>query len=50
MLGENTIRLMCVSSSLITELRPTSLPVPEVVGKATNQGTPAPIARTCGWS
>jgi len=50
MFGEKTIRLMWVSSSLMTELRPTSLPVPEVVGSATNHGTSVPIARTCGWS
>jgi hypothetical protein len=29
------IFLMCVASSLTTELRPTSLPVPDVVGIAT---------------
>ena len=32
-LGENTDFLMCVVSSEITLERPTSLPVPEVVGR-----------------
>ena len=39
MCGEKMIRLTCVSSSLITALRPTSLPVPEVVGRATKHGS-----------
>ena len=34
----------------MTELRPTSLPVPEVVGKAMKYGSAAPIERACGWS
>ena len=50
MCGEKITRLTCVSSSLITLLRPTSLPVPEVVGKATKYGSAAAIGRTCGWS
>ena len=37
--GEKTTRLTCVSSSLMTLLRPTSLPVPEVVGSATKYGS-----------
>ncbi len=42
--GENTIRLMWVTSSEITALRPTSLPVPAVVGTATRWGT-GPMGR-----
>jgi hypothetical protein len=34
-LGLNTVRLMCVSFSLTTDERPTSDPVPLVVGRAT---------------
>ena len=37
-LGLNTMRFRCVSSSLITAERPTSEPVPEVVGSATKYG------------
>src|SRR5688572_93982 len=48
--GEKITRLTCESSSLITLLRPTSLPVPEVVGSATKYGSTAVIGRTCGWS
>ena len=33
--GENTIFFTCVRSSEMTALRPTSLPVPEVVGAST---------------
>ena len=48
--ARRSTRLTCVSSSLITLLRPTSLPVPEVVGSATKCGSAASIGRTCGWS
>jgi hypothetical protein len=48
--GENTMRLTCVSSSETTAERPTSEPVPAVVGSATNQGTTSGIVRTFGWS
>ena len=47
--AEKITRLTWVSASLMTLLRPTSLPVPEVVGRATKYGS-APIGRTCGWS
>ena len=36
--GEKITRFTCDCSSLITLLRPTSLPVPEVVGNATKCG------------
>ena len=41
---------MCVASSETTDERPTSDPVPAVVGTATNHGMGNVIARTCGWS
>ena len=44
------MRLTCVSSSEITEERPTSLPVPAVVGSATKCGRGFSIGRTFGWS
>jgi len=48
--GENTMRLTCVSSSETTAERPTSEPVPAVVGSATKYGTASGMVRTCGWS
>src|SRR5512134_1768552 len=48
--GLNTERLTCVSSSPTTAERPTSLPVPEVVGSATKCGSSCTIGRTRGWS
>ena len=43
-----TVRLTCVSFSLTTAERPTSEPVPEVVGKATKCGNACTMGRTCG--
>jgi hypothetical protein len=48
--GLNTTRLRCVSFSLTTDERPTSEPVPEVVGSATKYGSALVMGRTCGWS
>jgi hypothetical protein len=48
--GEKMMRLMCELSSLITLLRPTSLPVPEVVGSAMKYGRVSLMSRTFGWS
>ena len=42
------IFLTCVTSSPTTDERPTSEPVPAVVGSATNHGIGCVIARTCG--
>ncbi len=47
--GEKMMRLTWVTSSEITALRPTSLPVPAVVGMATKCGT-GPIGRAPGIS
>ncbi len=47
--GEKMIRLTWVTSSEITALRPTSLPVPAVVGMATRCGT-GPMGRAPGIS
>ena len=46
--GEKMIFLMCVTSSPITDERPTSEPVPAVVGTATKWGSGSLIGRTCG--
>ena len=46
--GEKMIFLMCVESSEITLERPTSEPVPAVVGKATNQGS-STLDRPHAW-
>jgi hypothetical protein len=46
--GEKTIFFTCVVSSEITEERPTSDPVPAVVGTATKYGNALVIGRTCG--
>ena len=46
--GEKMIFLMCVTSSEITDERPTSDPVPAVVGTATKYGSAAVMGRTCG--
>ena len=46
----NTVRLWCVSFSLTTDERPTSEPVPAVVGSATMCGSGLTMARTFGWS
>ena len=48
--GLKTVRFRWVSFSDTTAERPTSLPVPAVVGKATNQGSGRSIGRGCGWS
>ena len=48
--GLKTVRLWCVSFSDTTAERPTSEPVPEVVGSATNGGSGCTMGRTCGWS
>ena len=45
-----TVRLWCVSFSDTTAERPTSEPVPEVVGRAMKQGKALTMGRTCGWS
>ncbi len=47
-LGEKMIRFTCVTSSETTAERPTSDPVPAVVGSATNQGMGSVIGRTFG--
>ena len=47
--GENRIFFTCVVSSDITDERPTSLPVPAVVGSA-KMWKGLIIGRTCGWS
>ena len=47
-LALNTVRLWCVSFSDTTDERPTSEPVPEVVGSATKCGSSLTIGRTCG--
>ena len=47
--GEKMIFFTWVASSEITALRPTSLPVPAVVGSATRWGT-GPIGRAPGSS
>jgi hypothetical protein len=46
--GEKITRLTCVSSSLTTLERPTSEPVPAVVGNATKYGSSPSIGRACG--
>ena len=47
--GEKTIFFTCVSSSEMTALRPTSLPVPAVVGRATQYGNvPQSMGRASG--
>ena len=48
--GEKMIFFMCVASSDTTAERPTSEPVPAVVGKAMKYGSARSIGRTCGWS
>src|SRR6185312_13566497 len=47
---ENTMRFTPLDSSEMTAERPTSLPVPLVVGSATSQGSGRSIGRTRGWS
>ncbi len=49
-LALNTVRLWCVSFSDTTDERPTSEPVPAVVGNATKCGSSCWIGRTLGWS
>jgi hypothetical protein len=46
--GEKMIFLMCVASSETTAERPTSDPVPAVVGSAMKYGSGWPIGRTSG--
>ena len=46
--GEKMIFFTCVSSSEITVLRPTSLPVPAVVGTAMNGGISRSMGRAPG--
>ena len=46
--GLNTVRLWWLSFSDTTAERPTSLPVPAVVGSATKYGSGCVIARTLG--
>src|SRR5512143_672299 len=48
--GEKTIFFTCVVSSDTTLERPTSEPVPAVVGSATKYGRSRSMGRTCGWS
>ena len=48
--GEKMIFLTCVASSETTAERPTSDPVPAVVGSAMKYGSGRPIGRTSGWS
>ncbi len=48
--GEKSTFFTCVTSSEMTDERPTSDPVPEVVGTATKYGIGWSIGRTCGWS
>ena len=44
------VRLWCVSFSLTTDERPTSEPVPAVVGRAMKYGSSLTMGRTLGWS
>ena len=46
--GEKITRLTWVTSSEMTDDRPTSEPVPAVVGTATKYGSTRSIGRTCG--
>ena len=48
--GLKITRLRWLSFSLTTAERPTSEPVPDVVGSATNQGSGPVMGRTWGWS
>ncbi len=48
--GEKMIFFTCVSSSETTVLRPTSLPVPAVVGTDTQYGISRSIGRAPGFS
>ncbi len=48
--AEKMIFFTCVLSSEMTLERPTSLPVPLVVGSATKYGSGCTIGRTWGWS
>ena len=48
--GEKTIFLTWVCSSEMTALRPTSLPVPAVVGTATQGGISRSMGRAPGFS